>query len=400
MSERVAAQPLAGVKVLDASNLIAGPLATMLLADVGAEVVKIEHPDGGDALRSHGAQREGQGLWWKILGRGKYSVTLDLSTARGQEIFRQLARTSDVVVESYRPGTMEGWTLGFENLQQENPTLVMAHVSGFGRTGPLASQPGFGSLAESMSGFANRNGTPDGPPMLPPFGLADTVTGITTAFAIMTALWSRLHTGRGQEVDVAIIEPLLTVLEPQIITYDQLGAEMGRVGNRSLVNAPRNMYLSRDGRWVAISTSTQSTADRLLKLVGRPDLVEQPWFGHAHERARHADELDEAVGAWVANRDHEEVLGACREVGAPAAVVFRVPDILTDPQYAAIGAVASVEDPKLGPLKMANTPFRLSETPPKIRWAGAELGEHNAFVYGRVGLDAQALADLHEQGVI
>jgi crotonobetainyl-CoA:carnitine CoA-transferase CaiB-like acyl-CoA transferase len=398
-NERVAGS-LADLRVLDASNLIAGPLATMLLADLGAEVVKLEHPRGGDSLRTHGGQKDGHGLWWKVLGRGKLSVTLDLGNTAGQQIFRRLAAAADVVVENFRPGTMARWGLDYQALSAFNPGLVMAHVSGFGQTGPLASQPGFGTLAESMSGFANRNGAADGPPTLPPFGLADTVTGITTAFAIMSALWARRATGRGQEVDVSIIEPLLTVLEPQLIEYDQLGTVMSRVGNRSPVNAPRNMYLSQDGRWVALSTSTQSTANRLLTLVGHPEFLDEPWFYNAHQRAEHSDVLDAAVGTWVAGRHHTEVLAACREVGAPAAVVFTVPDILADPQYAAIGAVATVEDKDLGPLRMANTPFRLSATPPSIRWSGPELGEHTAQVYERLGIDADELAQLRAEGVV
>jgi crotonobetainyl-CoA:carnitine CoA-transferase CaiB-like acyl-CoA transferase len=392
--------PLADLRVLDASNLIAGPLATMLLADLGAEVIKLEHPVGGDSLRTHGGQKDGHGLWWKVLGRGKYSVTLNLSDPRGQELFRRLAADVDLVVENFRPGTMARWGIDYETLSATNPALVMAHVTGFGQRGPLSANPGFGTLAESMSGFAHRNGQPDGPPTLPPFGLADTVTGITTAFAIMTALWARKAAGRGQEIDISIIEPLLTVLEPQLIEYDQLNTVMGRMGNRSPVNAPRNMYLSRDGRWVAISTSTQSTADRLVTLIGRPDFLEHAWFKNAKHRAEHTEELDDAVGGWVVERDHDEVLAACREVGAPASVVFTVPDILRDPQYAAIGAVATVDDPDLGPLRMANTPFRLSLTPPRIRWAGASLGEHTDEVMGRLGLDAGELEGLRAAGVL
>jgi crotonobetainyl-CoA:carnitine CoA-transferase CaiB-like acyl-CoA transferase len=392
---------LADLRVLDASNLIAGPLTTMLLADLGAEVIKLEHPVGGDSLRTHGAQKDGHGLWWKVLGRGKLSVTLNLSDPRGQELFRQLAADVDLVVENFRPGTMARWGIGYDTLSAANPGLVMAHVSGFGQVGPLSNNPGFGTLAESMSGFAHRNGQPDGPPTLPPFGLADTITGITTAFAVMTALWARRASGgRGQEIDISIIEPLLTVLEPQLIEYDQLNTVMGRMGNRSPVNAPRNMYLSRDGRWVAISTSTQSTADRLVTLIGRADFLDHAWFKNAKHRAEHTEELDEAVGGWVAERDHDQVLAACREVGAPASVVFTVPDILRDPQYAAIGAVATVEDEDLGPLRMANTPFRLSLTPPQIRWAGATLGQHTDAVLGRLGLDAAQLADLRSAGVL
>jgi formyl-CoA transferase len=295
---------------------------------------------------------------------------------------------------------MARWGLDYASLSAGNPGLVMVHVSGFGQTGPLSGNPGFGTLAESMSGFAFRNGPADGPPVLPPFGLADTVTGITTAFALMTALWSRRTTGHGQEVDVSIIEPLLTVLEPQLVEYDQLGTVMTRVGNRSPVNAPRNIYPAGDGKWVALSTSTQSTADRLLTLVGRADLLELPWFRSAHSRAAHADELDAIVGRWVAERGHEEVLAACREAGAPAAVVFSVPDIVNDPQYSAIGAIATVDDADLGPVRMSNTPFRLTRTPPTIRWTGPSLGEHNAEVYGELGLDEGELDKLRADGVI
>jgi formyl-CoA transferase len=396
----VSGEALADLRVLDASNLIAGPLATMLLADLGADVVKIEHPLAGDSLRNHGGQKDGHGLWWKVLGRGKRSITLDLAQPAGQELFGRLAAAADVVVENFRPGTMARWGLDYGTLSAANPGLVMAHVSGFGQTGPLSSHPGFGTLAESMSGFAYRNGPADGPPVLPPFGLADTVTGITTAFAVMSALWARQATGRGQEVDVAIIAPLLTVLEPQIVEYDQLGTVMERVGNRSPVNAPRNIYLSGDGRWVAISTSTQSTADRLLTLVGRPDLLEEAWFRSAHTRAEHADELDAIVGGWVSERGHEQVLAACRAAGAPAAVVLSVRDIVADPQYEAIGAIATVDDPDLGRVRMANTPFRLSDTPPHIKWTGPRMGAHNAEVYGALGLDEAELEKLHADGVI
>jgi crotonobetainyl-CoA:carnitine CoA-transferase CaiB-like acyl-CoA transferase len=392
--------PLSDVRILDASNLIAGPLATMLLADLGAEVVKIEHPTAGDSLRNHGGQKDGHGLWWKELGRGKLCVTLDIGQSEGQDVFRRLASRADVVVENFRPGTMGKWGIDYAALQLVNPSLVMAHVTGFGQSGPLSSLPGFGTIAESMSGFAQRNGAAEGPPTLPPFGLADTVTGITTALAIMTALWERRASGAGQEIDVSIIEPLLTVLEPQIIEHDQLGRVAHRVGNRSTVNAPRNMYLSRDQRWLALSTSTQSTADRLILLIGRPDVAAQPWFSSAAERAAHADELDAIVGGWVAGRDHQQVLAECRSAGVPISTVYDVRDILADPQYAALGAIATVPDEDLGPLRMAATPFRLSRTPAQIRWAGPRLGAHNDLVYGRLGLTEAESRALRERGVI
>ena len=339
-------------------------------------------------------------LWWLFVNRNKACVSLNLSHPAGAEVLKELVADADVLIENFRPGTMERWGLGWDVLSAINPRLVMVRVTGFGQTGPYSARPGYGTLAESMSGFAYRNGPADGPPVLPPFGLADTVTGLTTAFAVMTALWARRATGRGQEVDVAIIEPLLTVLEPQLVEYDQLGTVMSRIGNRSPVNAPRNIYPSGDGKWVALSTSTQSTADRLLTLVGRPDVLTEPWFRSAHSRAGHADELDAIVGPWVAARPAEEVLAACRHAGAPAAVVLSVPDILADPQYAAIGAVATVPDDELGPVRMANTPFRLSRTPPAIRWTGPAMGEHNAEVFAELGIDEPGLEKLRADGVV
>ena len=231
--------------MIDVSNLIAGPLAATFLADFGADVIKIEHPRLGDPLRNHGRLKGDEPLWWKYLGRNKKAVTLDLGQLDGAEILRSLVEEADVLLENFRPGTMARWGLGYEDLSQRNPRLVMAHVTGFGQFGPMSHRPGFGTLAESMSGFTHRNGMPDGPPTLPPFGLADNVTGIITAYAIMTALWERNSSGLGQEIDVAIIESLLPILEPQITEYDQLGSIMSRQGNHNPMNAPRNIYLDR-----------------------------------------------------------------------------------------------------------------------------------------------------------
>jgi len=391
---------LAGIKVIDASSLIAAPLASTFLADFGADVIKLEHPRGGDSLRNHGRQKDGEPLWWKYLGRNKRCITLYLGHPRGQEVFRQLVRDADVVLENYRPGTMERWGLGYDALCQLNPALVMARVTGFGQQGPWAGRVAFGSLAEAMSGFAYRNGYPDQPPVLPPFGLADTVTGIITAFAIMTALWARQATGLGQQVDLAMIESLLPLLEPQILEYDQLGTIMERIGNTSTMNAPRNAYRTSDGRYVAISCSTQSTAERMMLLAGRPDLVEEPWYAAAHERAAHAAVIDQAIGDWVGKLTLEDVLRACEEAGAPAGAIQSVAEVVEHPQYQALRSVACVDDPKLGPVRMPNVQFRLSRTPGSVRWTGPSLGAHNAEVYGALGLSATELQELRELGVI
>ena len=392
--------PLRGINVLDVSNLIAGPLASTFLGDFGADVIKVEHPRSGDPLRTHGRLKGDQPLWWKYLGRNKRSITLDLGQKEGADILLSLAEQADVLIENFRPGTMAKWGLGYEDLSRRNPNLVVAHVSGFGQIGPMSHRPGFGTLAESMSGFAHRNGMPEGAPTLPPFGVADNVTGIITAYAIMTALWERNSSGRGQEIDVAIIESLLPVLEPQITEYDQLGSIMTRQGNRNPMNAPRNIYRTADDRWVAISASTQSTSDRMLTLAGRPDMLEESWFQTAFGRAAHVEEIDEAVGSWVAKLTLDEVLAACDEVSAPASGIYTVADICADPQYGALGSVLSVEDPVLGPVRMPNVQFRLSRTPGNVRWPGPAMGEHNEEVYAKLDITPEQLAELKERGIV
>jgi crotonobetainyl-CoA:carnitine CoA-transferase CaiB-like acyl-CoA transferase len=390
---------LAGLKVLDVATLFAGPLAATMLGDHGAEVIKIEHPRG-DPSRTHGAQRDGVGLWWKMLGRNKQAITLNLSSPEGQEVFRTLAAEADVVVENFRPGTLERWGIGPDVLHEQNPGLVLARVTGFGQFGPYSSRPGFGTLAEAMSGFAAITGEPDGPPTLPPFGLADGVAALTTAFGIMTALRAREQTGRGQVLDMAIIEPLLTVLGPQVIAYDQLGELQPRYGNRSSNNAPRNTYRCADGGWVAVSTSAQSIAERVMRLVGRPELIDEPWFATGADRARHADELDEAVGSWIAARHREEVVAAFEKAEAAVAPIYTAADVLADPQYAALGSIVSIDDDELGPVRFQNVPFRLSETPGRVRTTGPRLGEHTAEVLARHGIDDDQLAALRAAGAV
>jgi crotonobetainyl-CoA:carnitine CoA-transferase CaiB-like acyl-CoA transferase len=390
---------LAGLRVLDASTLFAGPLAATLLGDHGAEVIKIEHPRG-DPARTHGAQRDGVGLWWKMLSRNKKAITLTLSTPRGQELFRELAADADVVIENFRPGTLERWGIGWEELSARNPRLVLARVTGFGQFGPYSTRPGFGTLAEAMSGFAAITGEPDGPPTLPPFGLADGVAALTTAFGITTALRARDTTGRGQVLDMAIIEPLLHLLGPQIIAYDQLGVLQPRTGNRSANNAPRNTYRCSDGRWVAVSTSAQSIAERVMRLVGTPELIDEPWFATGASRAEHVEELDAAVGAWIAERDRDEVVEAFEKAEAAVAPIYTAADVLADPQYAALGSIVRMDDEELGEIRFQNVPFRLSETPGKIRSTGPRLGRDTAAILGRLGVDAAELERLREEGIV
>ncbi|MFG3255776.1 CaiB/BaiF CoA transferase family protein [Streptomyces sp. NPDC048172] len=393
--------PLQGLRVLDLATLFAGPLAATLLGDFGAEVIKVEHPRKPDPSRGHGPSKDGVGLWWKLLGRNKRTVTLDLSAPGGRDVLLKLVAESDVVIENFRPGTLEKWGLGWEELSEANPGLVLARVTGFGQTGPYARRPGFGTLAEAMSGFAAVTGEPDGPPTLPPFGLADSIAALSTAYAVMTALAGRdRNGGRGQVVDMAIIEPMLTVLGPQPIWYDQLGYVQPRTGNRSANNAPRNTYRTADGRWLAVSTSAQSIAERVMRLVGRPEFLDEPWFATGAGRAAHAEELDEAVGGWIARHDEAEVVRAFEEAQAAVAPVFDVRDVMENEQYRALGSITEVEDEDLGTVKMQNVLFRLSETPGAIKWAGRAHGADTDEVLTGLGLTQAEIAALREEGAL
>ncbi|UUU21313.1 CaiB/BaiF CoA transferase family protein [Streptomyces sp. DSM 40750] len=392
--------PLTHLRVLDLATLFAGPLAATMLGDFGAEVIKVEHPTKPDPSRGHGPSKDGVGLWWKLLGRNKRTLTLNLSKPGGRDTLLRLAATSDVIIENFRPGTLEKWGLGWKELSAANPRLVLARVTGFGQFGPYAHRPGFGTLAEAMSGFAAITGEPDAPPVLPPFGLADSIAGLATAYAVMTALAARDRTGEGQVVDMAIIEPILTVLGPQPLWYDQLGHVQPRTGNRSANNAPRNTYRTADGSWVAVSTSAQSVAERVMRLVGRPELVDEPWFGSGAERAGHADVLDEAVGAWIARHTREEVIEVFEKAEAAVAPIQDVREVMTDPQYRALDTITTVDDPDLGPLRMQNVLFRLSATPGAIRWAGRAHGADTDSILTELGLSEPDIETLRREGAL
>jgi crotonobetainyl-CoA:carnitine CoA-transferase CaiB-like acyl-CoA transferase len=393
-------QALQDIKVIDMATLFAGPMAATMLADFGAEVIKIEHPKNGDPVRTHGSSKNGVGLWWKMLARNKKSLTLYLGSPEGQEVFRTLVKDADVVIENFRPGTLEKWGLGYEELAKINPRLVLARVTGFGQIGPYSKRPGFGTLAEAMSGFASITGTADGPPTLPPFGLADGISALTASFAIMTALHARDITGKGQVIDLAIIEPILTVLGPQVIAYDQLGEIQQRRGNRSSNNAPRNTYVTSDEKWVAISTSAQAIAERVMHLVGRPELINEPWFASGAERAKHADELDDAVGGWIKKRTRDEVIREFELAEAAVAPIYDITDIFKDEQFAALETIKTVQDEELGPVKMQNVLFRLSDTPGEIRSSGPKLGKHTVEILKKSGLNDDQIVELKAKGII
>ena len=375
--------PLKGLRVIDAAVLFAGPVIGTLLGDFGADVIKIEHPRG-DALRGLGWQKNDVSLWWAFVNRNKRTVAIDFSKAEGAALLRELASTADVLIESYRPGTFERWGLGPDVLHALNPRLVMVRTSGFGQTGPYSPRPGFGTVAESISGYAHINGQPDGPPTLPPFALGDGVASLFGTFATMFALWHRdVHGAPGQVVDLAIYEPLFWLLGPQALVYDQLGIVQGRTGSSTEWTAPRNAYQSSDGRWLGLSASSQSIAERVMRLVGYPEVIDEPWFADHTGRVEHQKELDRFIGGWIAEHSRDEVLAAFEAQQAVIGPIYSIADIFEDPQYLARETITTVDDPILGPARIQNAIPRLVDTPGRVRYLGGRLGQHNEEVLGK-----------------
>ena len=392
--------PLTDLRVIDVSTVLAGPLIGQIMADFGADVVKVEHPLTGDSLRGHGAQKDGRGLWWKMVARNKRCLGLDLSQAEGAEVFLDLASTADVVIENFRPGTLERWGLGWDVLSDRNPGLVLCRVTGYGQTGPYADRPAFGTLIEAMSGFAHMTGEADQPPTLPPFGLADSVAGFSGVAAVMMAVHHRHATGKGQVVDLSILETLAAALGPHVVTWDQTGQIAQRSGNRSSNNAPRNTYLTTDGCWVAVSSSADAVARRTMELVGRGDLVSEPWFATGAGRAEHAEEIDEALSSWIGERTLADVVDAFATAEVAVAPVYDVAQYASDPQVQAREAITAVDDPDLGPVRMQNVLFGLSATPGTIRHTGRDLGADTDEVLKEVGLSLEQIEDLRAKKVV
>jgi crotonobetainyl-CoA:carnitine CoA-transferase CaiB-like acyl-CoA transferase len=401
MNNRLSFGPLEGLRVLDCGVLFAGPTVATMLADLGAQVIKIEHPRG-DPLRTLGWKKDGVSLWWAYVNRNKRYVSLNLSTPRGAGLLKQLVGDTDVVIESFRPGRMEGWRLGWEELAAVNPNLVMVRTSGFGQTGPYKDKPGFGTVAEAMSGYAYTNGFPDGPPSLPSFALGDGVAGLYGAVATLAALRHReVNGGRGQVIDLSLVEPLFAFLGPQALVYDQLGAVQERQGNATDWTSPRNAYLTRDSHWVALSASSQSIAERLVRLVGRADLLEEDWFADHAGRAAHAEELDLIVGGWIGEHTLSEVLERFEQAEAAIGPVYSIADIFEDPHYREREMITSVEHPRLGPVRTPNVVPLMSDTPGSVRNLGGEIGEHNRSVFvEQLGHTDDDLEQWRKDGVI
>jgi succinyl-CoA--D-citramalate CoA-transferase len=395
--------PLEGVRVVEMGSFLAGPFCGQLLADFGAEVIKVEPPGKGDPMREWGRHRkEGKTLWWPIIARNKKSITLNLREAEGQKLARKLIAEADVVVENFRPGTLERWGLGYEDLSGTNPALVMVRVSGYGQTGPYRDQAGFGSIGESMGGIRHVTGFPDRPPPRVGISLGDSLAATFGALGAVTALYNRdTRGGRGQIVDVGIYEAVLALMESIIPEYALAGHVRGRTGAILPFVAPSNTYPTSDGDYVVIGANADTVFARFAKAIGHPEWAESERYATHNARGENQEELDERISAWTREHAAEEVLEAMREASVPAGKLFTAKDMVEDPHYEARENVVIVEDPEIGPFPMQNVVPRLTETPGKVRWAGPALGQHNDEVYGELmKLSEEEQTALRERGVV
>lgn len=381
--------PLKGIRVLDLSRLMAGNMLSLQLADFGADVIKIEPPEG-DPLRDW--KDDGHSLFWKTYGRNKRSVVLNLRQAPAMAALWRLIETADVFIENYRPGTLEAMGLAPEMLLERNPDLIVVRISGFGQTGPYAQFPGFGTIVEAMSGFADRTGFPDREPVLPPLALADMIAGIYGASATIMALFAR-QTGRarGQVIDLSLLEPMFSVLGPEASIHAITGKIKQRVGSASNTASPRNVYKCADGKFLALSGSTQAVARRIFEVIGRSDMNEDPRFATNSDRVKHRALVDEAVGAWFASHNSAEALETMRKSGATVGPIFNIADAMADPHFEAREIIVDVEDATFGTVPMHNIVPRLSATPGAWRLPAPELGQHNDEVLLAAGIDPQSI---------
>ena len=390
---------LAGLRVIDCSRLIAGGVLATVLADHGADVVKVENPRGGDPLRTW--LRERGELWWKVYARGKRSITLNLTQPRGQALLRQLARDADVLIENYVPGTFERWGLGWDALSRENPRLVFARVSGWGQDGPYRERPGFGTMVEAMSGFAHTTGEADGPPTLPSFPMADMVAALAGCTAVLAALRHRDQvSGRGQVVDISLYEPLLSVLGPDAAGYALDGSVRERHGNTSDNASPRGTYRTRDGKWIALSASTPASTKALFGGLGLAHTLDDPRFATNDARVRHNELVDGMLATAIGQRTLDEMRTLFESSDLTACPVYDIADISKDPHVIARGILVDVPDPQLGAVRMTAPTPRLAATPAEVRWAGPPLGAHNAEIYGALGISEADLEHLKRDGIV
>ena len=391
--------PLDGIRVLDLTRVVAGNMLSVLLADFGAEVIKVEAPGRGDTLREW--KEDGIGVYWKVYGRNKKSVTLDIRKPAGREILQKLVAKAQVLVENFRPGVLE--RLGFSPaaLHEINPDLVIVRVSGWGQTGPYSQMPGFGSLVEGISGFAAKNGFADKPPALPNMALADMVAGLYGAYATMIAVREVEAKGRGgQVIDLSLLEPMVSILGPDVAAYRVTGQVPPRSGNRASISSPRNIYMTKDGKYVALSASTQDMAERLFRSIGRADMIDDPRFRTNADRLRNVEAVDTIVGDFIGAMDCAEALAFFKKEHVTVGPVYDVSEIGDDPHIRERGVFVELPDEDMGSVPMHDVLPRLSKSPGAIRRPAPALGEHNREILSAIGIDDAALACLRNEGVV
>lgn len=404
MTETAKPMPLAGMRILDLSTVLAAPFACTLLADFGAEVVKVELPDGkGDALRALPPYKYDVPLWWKVTNRNKRGITLDIRKEEGKELFRQMVGKFDVLVENFRPGTLDKYGFTLEALKELNPNLIILRVSGYGQTGPLAKRPGFARVAEAYAGFTALCGDPDRPPLHIGYPVADTVTGLFGAVGLLVA-WCRQKTdpeAKGEEIDVSLVESMVRLLEFSIIEYDQLGTARKRSGSRSQYASPSNVYRTSDEKWFTVSVASQSVFVRFANAIGHPELLDEPAFATNLDRVRNTEALDEVIKAWFAGHTLDEVQALFEEQGVSGGPVNDSRDVFESEHLRERGTIIEVPDDELGKVTMQGVVPQLKEAPGAVQWAGPETGEHTDEVYSELlGLGEEELDALRKKQVI
>lgn len=402
MAAETTTGPLADLRVIEMGQLLAGPFCGQLLGDFGAEVIKLEAPGTGDPMRQWGReQSQGKSLWWPVVARNKKSVTCDLRNPEGQRLARELIARADIVIENFRPGTMERWGLSYDTLREINPGLIMVRVTGYGQTGPYAPRAGYGSIGEAMGGIRYTTGDPDRAPSRTGISLGDSLAAVFATIGTLAAVHHRERTGQGQVVDAAIYEAVLAMMESLLPEYAITGYQRERTGSVLPNVAPSNVYPTASGDMILIAANQDTVFARLTELMGRPELASDERYCNHTARGARMDELDELITGWTGTADAEELLGRLHTAGVPAGRIYTAREMFADPHFAAREAIIRIAHPELGELPMQNVVPKLSATPGSVRHAGPELGQHNAEVYGRVlGLDHDQIAKLAHTGVI
>lgn len=414
MNDKKSSGPLAGIKVLELGTLIAGPFCSRMLAEFGADVIKIESPDGGDPIRQWRVLKDGTSLWWSVQARNKKSVTLNMKDPRGQEIAKRLALDADLIIENYRPGVLEKWNLGYETLKAENPATIMVRLSGYGQTGPMKDLPGFGAIAESMGGMRYVSGHPDRPPVRIGISIGDSVAALHGALGAMMALrhrdatggrWNgetgeRCIAGQGQMVDVALYEAVFNMMESLVPEYDHAGVVRERTGGALPGIVPSNTYTTQDGQNIVIAGNGDAIFKRLMQAIGRDDMADDPQLARNDGRVPRTAEIDGAIQAWCDTQTIDDALAALKQADVPVGKIYSVRDMMTDPQFLARRMFEQHTFKDGTPIKLPAITPKLSETPGETKWLGPALGEHNDEVLRALGYDEAHIAQLRSEKVI